>query len=270
MTTAFAPAHLMRGRTAHTRFEPKRHSFNYAVTMIDIDVDQLTAADKMSSLFSVDRQNLVSLNTTKRGDLGKSSMSDWARGLFSRAGISTESCTIRLLTFPRTELFSFAPLSVWLLLDPEQHVRGLIYEVNNTFGERHSYVARADGNKDSQCVDKSFHVSPFFDVEGQYRFTISSNTERFDLLIENIVDDRRVHAASLLLERKPLSTWAIMKFVLSSPLSGVGVVLGIHWEALKLFIKGMKYRPKPSVPANDFSECWNSEEGLPTGRKQNV
>lgn len=253
MNVLNAPVYLMRGHTAHIRFEPKSHKFKYGVTLLDLDIDRLAEADRVSKAFSIDRQNLVSVNTKKRGEPDKASMSEWARDLFLTNGIDPIGCQIRMITFPRTEFFSFSPLSVWLLIDKDTKIRGVIYEVNNTFGERHSYVAGPPDKNEHHYVDKIFHVSPFFDVTGQYRFTISHSEENLDLLIENIVDGKRVHSASLILHRKPAKTSAFLRFLLTSPFAGIGVVAAIHWEALKLFIKGMKYHPKPSPPRKSSS-----------------
>lgn len=253
MSSPAPPLYLMHGKTTHTRFEPKRHAFRYGVTLIEIDVDRLDEADAQSPLFSVDRHNLVSFDTTKRGSRGKSSLAEWARGLFRKAGIKTDQCSIRLLTFPRTEFFSFSPLSIWLLLSSDGELQGLIYEVNNTFGEQHCYVAGPELVGAPHAVEKNFHVSPFFDISGQYRFTVTNFEDQFELLIENIVNNERVHSASLKLSRKPATSLAFFRFVLLSPLSGIGVVAAIHWEALRLFIKGMRYRPKPSAPKDVFT-----------------
>ena len=162
--------------------------------------------------------------------------------------MDTKDHTIRLITFPRTEFFSFSPLSIWVALDPNGSVSGLIYEVNNTFGERHSYVANAKDLGLTHEASKQFHVSPFFDISGNYRFTVTHDVDGIELLIENIEDGKRLHTAALHLKRKAVTNASLIKFVLTSPLSGIGVMAAIHWEALKLFIKGMKYRPKPPVP----------------------
>lgn len=248
MTSLNAPIYLCKGKTAHTRFHPKRHSFNYGVTLVDIDVDRIDEADKQAQFFSVDSPNFVSINTRQRGSCGRTSLSDWAHQTFKDAGLDTKGHAVRLITFPRTEFFSFSPLSIWIALDHNDCISGLIYEVNNTFGERHSYVANAEKLGLTHEASKQFHVSPFFDVSGKYRFTMSHSADGIDLLIENIEDNARLHTAALHLKRKPVTNLSLMKFVLTSPLSGVGVMAAIHWEALRLFIKGMKYRPKPPVP----------------------
>ena len=247
------PLYLMKGYTAHHRSVPKSHSFRYGVTMIDVDVDRLAEADLQSRVFSVDKANLVSLDTSSRGDLGKTRPGVWARQLFSKAGIETTGCTIRLLTFPKTELFSFAPISVWSLLDETDDLKGLIYEVNNTFGERHCYVTKINDGQSAHDAPKAFHVSPFFDVDGQYNFSVTRNQGSFNLVIRNITDGDCVHTAVLQLEQQAATTPAFLRFLVTAPFSGIGVVLAIHFEALKLFIKGMKYRSKPPEPTPNYT-----------------
>lgn len=244
--------YLMRGDTTHARFQPRKHNFHYGVTMLDIDIDRLDEAVRASCLFSIDGPNLISLDTGKVGPCGASSLRDWADTTFREAGTDVSGCTIRLITFPKTEMFSFSPISLWLACHEAEAV-GIIYEVHNTFGERHCYVTGLSANPSRQTVPKSFHVSPFFGIEGEYQFTFAQSEAKFDLLIQNVVGNELMHAANLSLHRKPFNTLSLARFLLTAPLSGLGVWIGIHWEALKLFIKKMRYHPKPPVPEKFFS-----------------
>lgn len=254
--------YLFKGHTRHKRYQPMEHAFRYGLTLIDLDVDQLEAADGVSSIFSIDRHNWVSFDSGSRGSLGEQPLGTWARRTFENAGISSNECQIRLLTFPRTEFYSFAPISVWLLLDRNETLRGLIYEVNNTFGERHSYVARAEGHVSRHEAQKSFHVSPFFDVTGSYRFSVKNEEDRFSLTIENIVDGEITHIATLSGERHKATTSRFIALLLASPFSGFGVTLAIHWEALKLWLKGAKYRSKPPVPDRPITKTRSCNEAV--------
>lgn len=251
--------YLMRGETTHARFQPRKHNFHYGVTMLDVDIDRLDEAACASRFFSIDGRNLVSLDTGKIGPCGASALREWAETTLGEAGIEASDCTIRLITFPKTEMFSFSPISLWLACRENEAV-GIIYEVHNTFGERHSYVSGLTANPSRQTVPKSFHVSPFFGIEGEYQFTFARSETKFELLIQNVLEDKLMHAANLTLDRKPFNTWSLAGFLITAPLSGFGVWIGIHWEALKLFIKKIRYHPKPPVPKKVFSVARENSE----------
>ena len=253
-----APLYLMQGHTAHVRSDHIAHKFRYGVTLIDIDVDQLDDANAASKYFSIDKPNLVSFKTNKVGPLGQQSLSEWARNSFSSHDIETENCSIRLLTFPRTELYSFSPLSVWRLIDQNEQLKALIYEVHNTFGEQHCYIVDLTKDGPRHMTEKAFHVSPFFGVEGDYQFTVAEANERFQLSIQNIVDGKRTHTATLDLNQKPITNQNLFRFVLTSPFAGFGVMIAIHWQALKLFMKNAKYHSKPPVPKQLFTQTATS------------
>lgn len=252
MTTVMAPIYLMQGFTTHSRVEGLRHSFRYRVTLIDVDTDRLAEADKQTRLFSVNRPNLMSLNTARRGD-SRQPLSLWARGKFKEAGVDPDKGHIRLITFPSVTLYSFAPLSIWLLIGPNDEVKGVIYEVNNTFGERHSYVGGVNACSEPHETDKLFHVSPFFDVSGTYRFHLQNNDRQLLLKIENFRNGELSHTALLSLQRRALNTGAVVRHLVMSPFSGIGVTMAIHWEALKLFLKGARYHSRPAASEKSHS-----------------
>ncbi len=267
MSALAAPISIMRGHTSHTRTEKVSHAFSYGVTLLDVDVDQLDAADACSPVFSIGKSNLISLSLKKRGDLGQSTLSDWARATFASADIETDGCAVRLITFPTTEFYTFAPISIWLLISPAQTVRAVIYEVNNTFGERHSYVAKINDPDGTYEAEKDFHVSPFFDRTGRYRFTLRNSDKNFALKIENIKNDQIVHSASLSLKRQPATTKNFLHFLVTAPFSGLGVTVAIHWEALKLFLKGVSYHPKPGLAEHSKTYATETHRRIPSARK---
>src|SRR6202008_4386235 len=122
-------------------------------------------------LFSVGRGNAISFHATDHGARNASvPLRLWAEARYAEAGIRLDGGAIRLITFPRVLGYGFAPISLWFGHGPGGELRGVIYEVHNTFGETHSYVSAFDTDVRPE-VDKEFHVSPFFDVSGRYRFT---------------------------------------------------------------------------------------------------
>lgn len=237
---------LWLGRTRHQRRVPFVRSFSYDVAMISVDVDRLDEADRKARWFSVDRANLVSFqsrNHTRHWN--GPSLRAWAEQQLREAGVSAPIASLHLLTFPNVLGSGFAPISVWLARGMDDAVTGVIYEVHNTFGEAHAYVFAGRDDLPTHEAEKVFHVSPFFDVSGAYRFRLAVNDEIFALVVDNIEDGECVHSARLSLRARELTDRAIAGWLMRMPFSGFGVILAIHWQALKLWLKSARYHKKP-------------------------
>ncbi len=178
---------------------------------------------------------------------------EWAKGLFSDGGIDLGGGHITLVTFPRTWFYRFAPISLYLGYDGADTLRGILYKVNNTFGESHSYLAATSGPKSTHGAEKAFYVSPFFDVEGSYRFRISDDSDRLFVSVENIVAGQKTHIATLDVRRSLASTPAILRHLITSPFASLGVMVAIHWEAFFLWLKGARYRSRPAPPDHPYT-----------------
>ncbi len=243
-------ARLWFGRTVHVREKPFRRAFSHRVAMIDVDIDRLLEADRLSRFLSVNRGNAISLRETDYGARDVAvPLRAWAEGRYAEAGIDLQGGSIRLVTFPRVLGYGFAPISLWYGYGLDGVVRGVIYEVHNTFGEAHAYVSALGRADVRDKADKELHVSPFFDVSGEYRFTLKPSEERMALTVENLAADGRHHVASLNLRATALTTPAILKWLVTMPISGVGVMVAIHWQAFRLWLKGARYRDKPAQRA---------------------
>jgi DUF1365 family protein len=223
-----SPARLWFGRTTHTRTTPFHRTFSHRIAMLEIDIDRLNEADRLSRFFSVERGNVISFRSTDHGERdGSVQLRPWAEARYAEAGISLDGGAIRLITFPRVLGYGFAPISLWFGYGPDGQCRGVIYEVHNTFGETHAYVTAFDDDQSAQAP-KDFHVSPFFDVVGQYRFTLRQPGESMALIVENLGTGGRLHIASLHAHPHALTTWATLKWLASMPFSGLGVMIAIY------------------------------------------
>lgn len=241
-----APARLWFGTTTHIREQPFRRAFKHRIAMLEVDIDRLDKAGELSRLFSVDRGNAITFRQSDHGERRRGAwLRTWADARFAQAGIKLSGGQIRLLSFPRVLGYGFAPISIWLGHDVTGALRGVIYEVHNTFGETHSYVSAFDSTGVRTRAEKDFHVSPFFDVSGEYRFTLNPGEDGMGLVVENISPDGRSHTASLAIRPSALTTPAILKWLVTMPISGLGVMVAIHWQALRLLLKGARYRDKP-------------------------
>lgn len=246
MTTP--PLRLLTGHTVHARLVPFEQRFRYRLLMVDVDIDRLEEASRRTALFSVDKANLYGLRRTEHGGRGRNHLRGWAQARLNEADVDLDGGVIRLVTFPRHLFYRFAPLSVWFGHGPGGELRGVIYEVNNTFGETHTYVAPVRPGTRKSLADKRFHVSPFFDVTGRYRFTLDRSEDALSLVIDTLVDGERTHMATISARARPATTAGFARAALTHPLSAIGVSAGIHFEALKLWLRGARYRSKPAPP----------------------
>ncbi|MEO0816705.1 MAG: DUF1365 domain-containing protein [Pseudomonadota bacterium] len=251
--TAEPALKILTGRTVHARFTPFEQRFSYGLMMVDIDIDRLQDAAEQSSLFGIDRGRLYSLNMKEHGGRGDRDLRGWAEDKLAKAGIDARQSSLRLITFPRHLFYRFAPLSVWFASNSDGDLEGVIYEVNNTFGESHTYVASVAGSADVSEAEKRFHVSPFFDVTGKYRFTLNRTAERLSLVIDSLVDGERTHMATITARSETATSTAFLRAAIHKPFSSIGVTIGIHWEALKVCLKGAGYRSKPSPPDTGYT-----------------
>ena len=236
---------LLKGHTVHQRSVPFTHRFKYGLGLIEIDIDRLEDADRASSLFSIDGSNLFSFNRRDHGARENAPMRSWAITEFAKAGVEIDG-PIRLITFPRHAFYKFAPISLWLGHDRSGALQGILYEVNNTFGETHVYAAATpDPSRHRHATEKVFHVSPFFDVSGAYQFTLKHSEDALQLVVATIEQETQTHVATISAKIHPATTVNLISLALTKPFSSLGVTAAIHWQALKLWLKGAKYHSKP-------------------------
>ncbi len=245
------PAFLLAGRTWHRREAPFVRAFSHRIALVELDVDRLDEADRTSWLFGVDRFAAASVHAADQGERRRAaSLRGWAEARFAEAGVQLDGGQVRLCAFPRVWGYGFSPLSLWFGYGPDGDVRGVIYEVHNTFGETHAYVCAFDPGQLAAEAQKEFFVSPFFERSGRYRFTLRQSDSRIDLTVENIAADGRRHVATMNVERTALTTARLARMLLMMPLSGIGVMLAIHWQALILLLKGARRHVKPPQRPN--------------------
>lgn len=241
---------LYRGRTVHVRYGKVEHRLAYKVYQLLLDVDRLPETVSGLNWLKHNRFGPLAFYDRDHGDRSGAPLRGWVEKLLTQAGVDFDGGPIRLLTFPRVLGFVFNPISVFFAYRPHGELAGVIYEVNNTFGETHSYVARASNTAiEHHSAKKLFHVSPFFDVSGRYAFTLRAPHESLTLVIDKFKDDVRDHVATLKARRLPLVDKNLAGAFFAIPFLTIKVVAAIHFEALKLLIKGATYHHKPTPPA---------------------
>jgi DUF1365 family protein len=243
------PAVLYVGETRHRRFAPRPHEFRYRLFQLLLDIDQLDQAFVGLTMIRPGSWGLFSFDPNDHGDRRSGALRPWVETTLSTAGIAAAASKIRLLCFPRVMGFVFNPLSLFFIYAADDRLEAVIYEVNNTFGQTHAYAIPArGGDRETQIAAKQLYVSPFYRVEGEYRFEVAAPSETFDLRIIKLRDGRPDFFATQTAERQPLTDRTLLALFLSLPLMTLKVALAIHWEALRLWIKGAPFGARPPGP----------------------
>lgn len=241
---------LYRGTVLHRRLHPVRHRLSYRVFSLLLDLDELPDLGRRLRLFAHNRAAPVSFHDRDHGPGDGRPLKPWVEEQLAAAGIDAGG-PVRVLAFPRLWGFVFNPLTVYFCHRPDGTLAALLYEVNNTFGQRHSYLIPAAAGEDGvvrQSCGKGFYVSPFMDMDTRYHFRIRPPAERLSIGIHQTGAAGDLLHASLTAERVPLTDRALVAAVLRHPLMTLKVVAGIHWEALRLWRKGLRLRPRPPAP----------------------
>ena len=257
MPDSNAAAHLYTARVMHRRLVAPFYRFVYRVFYLLLDIDRIDEAAAGLRLFSHNRFNLLSFHDRDHGEHTHGALRTWTEQILHAANIDLAGGRIRLLCMPRLFGYAFNPISLWYCEHADGSLRAVITEVRNTFGEKHCYLLASKGEPMPYMqpyeTEKCFHVSPFFDLVGRYRFTLSEPTEKLRVLIHETREGLPILDATLAAERRALSDSNILKQVLMLPLMTFKVVVGIHWEALKIWLRGARFHGKPAAPKFDVT-----------------
>jgi len=240
---------LYWGSVFHRRHAPRVHKFRYRLFWLLVDLDELDHLGARLRLISHNRANLFSVNDRDHGDGSTTPLRAQAETRLRAAGVDCEGGSISLLCMPRTFGYAFNPISVYFCHRPDGTLAALIYQVHNTFGERHSYVlpaAEKDGGIRQAC-DKAFFVSPFMPMGLRYAFHVAPPGETLVVAIKASGPDGPMFHAALSGRRSDLTDGALLRAALSVPAIGLKTMAAIHWQAVKLFAKGVKFLGRGSA-----------------------
>ena len=252
-----SPAALYRCRVMHRRPGRPRYRFAYRSFYLLLDIDAIDDACAMSALISRNRFNVLSFNDADHGaHRADQSLRTWLDGLLDRHGVDLDGGRVQLLTMPRVFGYGFHPISVFYCRHADGGLRAIVVEVHNTFGEHHFYVLHEHGARlawgAARHKAKAFHVSPFIDRSGAYRFHFAEPAARLGVgirLFQKAEADeaRRLRIATTLTgERRALTTANIFLAVSRVPFMTMKVTAAIHWQALKLWLRGAVFHRKPN------------------------
>jgi len=242
-------AKLFTGRTVHARLAPFRHRFAYRLWMVRADID----APPCAWLF---RLGLLSMNPRDHGPRDGSPLRPWVHAQLAAAGITDATARIELLALPRLLGWAFNPISLFLCHRADGMPGAVLYETKNTFGDQHAYVARLSGQAtETHSARKRLHVSPFFDMQGGYRFALSVDDDRLSLLIRLEAPDGPRLLATLSGRFQPLTDAALLRALAAMPFVTLKVWLMIHLQALKLWRRGARFHRAPAPPERPSSSA---------------
>ena len=253
---------ILQGNVTHKRLFPKVNQFFYGIYYLLLPIKQLDSLPS-NIVFGINRKALMSFYSKDHGDKDSPDLWQWVMNILRLHDLDAQVDEVLLLSMPRLWGYVFNPISFWLCIDKENQLRAVLCEVNNTFGEQHSYLCYADNQQPitEQTLlagDKMFHVSPFMPRDGHYEFRFDNKATRktdkdkiacshFHAVIDYFHQNgQKQLKTSLAGYMYPLSNRWIMRAFISYPVHSFRVIILIHWQAVKLFFKKIKFFKKPS------------------------
>jgi DUF1365 family protein len=241
---------ILSAQIFHARLRPKPNSFRYHATYVSLPLSEFLPQRR--GLFSIDGFNLFSVRSRDYGE--GPSPQEWIARVLDEWNVPEADGGIELITMPRIFGYAFNPVNFWLCRDVAGGLRAVLAEVNNTFSERHCYLCFHDDRRhiepgDKLTAFKVFHVSPFMETRGQYSFRFSRKPERLAIVIDLADENGPLLKTSVAGAIQPLTSWRLLRSLLSNPLMPLKVIGLIHYQAAKLFLKRVRHIRKPSPPA---------------------
>tara|TARA_Y100000996_G_scaffold409254_1_gene389627 strand:- start:488 stop:1252 length:765 start_codon:yes stop_codon:yes gene_type:complete len=246
---------IYNGTVIHKRYKPKEHFFKYSVFSLFLDLSELEILNNNIRFFSINKFNLISFFEKDHGNRDDSSLVDWVKKNLEQNQINTENIKIKLLCYPRIFGYVFNPLSIFFVYNQNDTLVSILYEVKNTFGEQHTYVFKIDNENNliqNNC-SKKFHVSPFIEMNCNYFFRILKPGERLSVIIDQYDQVGKILYASQDGKKANLTGQELIKSYLKHPLMTFKIISAIHFEAFKLWIKGIKLVKKKLKIKNNIT-----------------
>ena len=246
---------IYNGNVIHKRFVPKIHHFRYSVFSLLIDLSELDYLNKKINFFSCNKFNLISFYEKDHGNRDGSSLIMWVKKNLEDNNIDSKNIKVKLLCYPRILGYVFNPLSVFYIYDINEKIICILYEVKNTFGEQHTYVFKIDNDQNhyQHNCSKKFHVSPFIEMNCKYFFRLLKPGQKISVIIDQYQSGEKILYASQDGLRVDFTTKELIKSYLKHPLMTLKIISAIHFEAFKLWAKGIKFIKKKLKIKNNIT-----------------
>ena len=246
---------IYTGSVIHKRFKPKIQVFNYNIFSLLIDLSEIDLLNKTLKIFSYNKFNIISFFDKDHGSRDGSSLRNWVINNLKKNNIESKDVQIKLLCYPRIFGYVFNPLSVFYVYDKNSDLISILYEVKNTFGEQHTYIfkTKKEQNLIQHMCKKKFHVSPFIEMNCIYFFRLLKPDNKISVIIDVQDPEGKILYASQDGIKSELNNYNLMKSYLKHPLMTFKIIIAIHFEAFKLWAKGIKFIKKKIKIKNNIS-----------------
>ena len=246
---------IYNGLVTHHRFKPVKHELKYKTFSLFIDLDELELLDTKISIFSFNKFNVFSFYNKDHGARDGSFLKEWVIKNLKKFNISNQITKIKLLCYPRIFGYVFNPLSVFYIYDNNSNLISVLYEVKNTFGEQHTYIFKTDIDQNliQHTCKKKFHVSPFIEMDCTYFFRLLKPGKKISVIIDQNDKEGKILYASQDGVRSEMTNANFIKSYLKHPLMTFKIILAIHFEAFKLWSKGIKFIKKTLKIKNNIT-----------------
>ena len=246
---------IYTGDVVHKRFKPKIHFFKYKVFSLLIDLSEIHLLDKELKIFSYNKFNIISFYDKDHGARDGSSVENWVKDNLKKNNIDTNDIQIKLLCYPRIFGYVFNPLSVFYIYDKNSNLISILYEVKNTFGEQHTYIFKTNINNNlvQHMCKKKFHVSPFIEMDCVYFFRLLKPGNKISVIIDQNDNEGKILYASQDGVKSELNNNTLIKAYLKHPFMTYKIIFAIHFEAFKLWTKGIKFIKKKIKIKNNIT-----------------
>lgn len=253
---AIASNFLIMAKVMHKRLTPRINAFVYDVFYLCFDIEKID--DLKSKFFSINKFNFFSFYLADHGAKDNSNLYNWAVGIFKQHNVENNIKKIYLFTHPRVLGYCFNPVSFWFGLDKDEKLIAVIAQVNNTFNQSHCYLLFNQNFTPISVdqifrADKDFYVSPFYERIGSYNFRFIFDQKKIAVWIDYIINEKTLLTSVISKKIINYSDKNLLICFLRIPFLTLKVIILIHWQALKLFIKKMKYIGRPAIKKNNIT-----------------
>lgn len=247
--------YIFKGYVSHYRFQPKIHKFKYRVFKLFMNLEQLEKLENKTIFFSLNKFNLFSFYYKDHTEKPYNNPINWVKNIFLSKNLYKKNDKIYILCYPRILGYVFNPLTTYFCIGDKDEIKAIIYEVHNTFKDRHYYLTKY--NAKNEIAEKTFHVSPFFKIEGEYEFAtkLNNNSLKVEIKYSKNKNNKNISLLNAVFygKKTKFNNTNILIYFFTYPLMTIKIIYSIHLQAFFLWIKGIKFFNRPIPKINTIS-----------------